>query len=51
VHYLEEIEGTRPLLLDFKASNAKSLLIALIFNNSTLSTCHILQLHGMKLAL
>ena len=39
------------MLLDFKASNAKSLLVALIFNNTTLSPRRILQLYGMKLAL
>lgn len=51
LHYLDEIERARPPLLDFKASNAKSLLVALIFNNSTLSPRRILQLYGMKLAL
>ena len=51
LHYLDEIELTRPPLLDFKASNAKSLLVALIFNNPTLSPRRILQLYGMKLAL
>jgi len=51
VHYLDEIERARPPLLDFKASNAKSLLIALIFNNPDLSPRRILQLYGMKLAL
>ena len=51
LHYLDEIEHARPPLLDFKASNAKSLLVALIFNNSTLSPRRILQLYGMKLAL
>ncbi len=51
LHYLDEIERARPPLLDFKAGNAKSLLVALIFNNSTLSPRRILQLYGMKLAL
>lgn len=51
LHYLDEIERARPPLLDFKASNTKSLLVALIFNNSTLSPRRILQLYGMKLAL
>ena len=51
LHYLDEIEQARPALLDFKASNAKSLLVALIFNNSTLSPRRILQLYWMKLAL
>lgn len=35
LHYLDEIEGARPPLLDFKANSIKSLLVALIFNNST----------------
>lgn len=51
LHYLDEIERARPPLLDFKASNAKSLLVALIFNNQALSPRRILQLYGMKLAL
>jgi hypothetical protein len=51
LHYLDEIEQARPALLDFKASNAKSLLTGLIFNNSNLSPRRILQLYGMKLAL
>jgi hypothetical protein len=37
--------------LDFKANNTKSLLVALIFNNPTISPRRILQLYGMKLAL
>ncbi|HLC06880.1 MAG TPA: hypothetical protein VJJ26_01705 [Candidatus Babeliales bacterium] len=51
LHYLDEIENARPALLDFKVNNAKSLLVALIFNNPTLSPRRILQLYGMKLAL
>jgi hypothetical protein len=51
LYYLDEIERARPPLLDFKANNTKNLLVALIFNNSTLSPRHILQLYGMKLAL
>jgi len=51
LHYLDEIERARPPLLDFKANNTKSLLVALIFNNPTLSPRRILQLYGMKLAL
>lgn len=51
VHYLDEIERARPALLDFKANNTKSLLVALIFNNPTVSPRRILQLYGMKLAL
>jgi len=51
LHYLAEVERTRPPLLDFKANNTKSLLVALIFNNPTLSPRRILQLYGMKLAL
>jgi len=51
LHYLDEIERARSPLLDFKASNAKSLLVGLIFNNQTLSPRRILQLYDMKLAL
>ena len=51
LHYLDEIERARPPLLDFKANNTKSLLVALIFNNPNLSPRRILQLYGMKLAL
>lgn len=51
LHYLDEIEHARPALLDFKTNNTKSLLVALIFNNPTLSPRRIFQLYGMKLAL
>ena len=51
LHYLDEIERARPPLLDFKANNTKSILVALIFNNQTLSPRRILQLYGMKLAM
>ncbi len=51
LHYLDEIERARPPLLDFKASNTKSLLVALIFNNQSMSPRRILQLYGMELAL
>jgi hypothetical protein len=51
LHYLDEIENARPALLDFKVNNTKSLLVALIFNNPTLSPRRILQLYGLKLAL
>jgi len=50
-HYLGEVERARPPLVDFKTSNTKSLLVALIFNNPDLSLRRILQLYGMKLAL
>jgi hypothetical protein len=40
LHYLDEIEGARPPLLDFKANSTKSLLVALILNNQTLSSVH-----------
>ena len=51
VHYLGEIERARPQLLDFKANNAKALLVALIFNSPDMSPRRIMQLYGMKLAL
>ncbi len=51
LYYLAEIERARPPLLDFKTSNTKNLLVALIFNNPDLSPRRILQLYGMKLAL
>ena len=50
LHYLDEVERARPPLLDFKVNNAKSLLVALIFNNPNLSPRRILQLYGLKLA-
>jgi hypothetical protein len=51
LHYLDEVERARPPLLNFKANNTKNLLVALIFNNQTLSPRRIFQLYGMKLAL
>ena len=51
LHYLAEVENARPPLLDFKTNNSKTLLVALIFNNPTLSPRRILQLYGLKLAL
>lgn len=51
LHYLDEIERARPQLLDFKANNAKALLVGLIFSNPNASPRRIMQLYGIKLAL
>lgn len=51
LHYLDEVERARPRLLDFKANNAKALLVELIFGNPDASPRRIMQLYGMKLAL
>lgn len=50
LYYLNEIESKRPLLLDYKASDA-ALLADLMFNNPTLSPKQILQFYGLKHAL
>lgn len=50
LHYLDEIESKRPLLLDYKASGA-ALLADLIINNPDLNPKQILQFYGLKHAL
>lgn len=50
LHYLDEIENKRPLLLDYTASD-EVLLTDLILNNPNLSQKQILQFYGLKQAL
>lgn len=51
LHYLDEIENKRPILLDYKKTSAKSFLATIIFNNPRLSAKQVLQLLGLKYAL
>ena len=51
LHYLDEIERKRPILLDYKVSSDKALLVDLIFNNPDMSPKQIMQLYGLKQAL
>ena len=51
VHYLDELESKRSVLLDYKPKDDKSLLTALIINNPTLSSNKIMQMFGFKKAL
>lgn len=51
LHYLDEIEKKRPLLLDYKPSSAKGLLVDLLFNNPDLTPKYIMQAYGLKQAL
>jgi len=48
LHYLDQLERNRPLLLDYKSANNKALLTDLIFNNPELSPKQILQIYGLK---
>jgi len=48
LHYMDELESKRPLLLDYKPANHKALLAVLIFNNPDLGAKQILQLYGLK---
>jgi hypothetical protein len=49
LHYIDELEGKRPMLLDYKATD-KALLTDLIFNNPKLTHKRIFQLYGLKKA-
>jgi len=51
LHYLDEIENKRPTLLDYKSSNDKDFLSALIAYNPLMSSKHIIQIFGLKKAL
>lgn len=51
LHYLQELESKRPVLLDYKATDDKALLAVLILNNPNLSAKRILQIFGLKKAL
>ena len=50
LHYLDELESKRPVLLDFKAKNDEALLVALCMNNPELGPKQILQMFGLKKA-
>jgi len=51
IHYLDEIEKKRPLLLDFRKTSIKSFLGELIFNNPNLGASQAFQMLGLKFAL
>ncbi len=51
LHYLDELESKRPILLDYRASNDKALLAALIVNNPEMSAKQVLHTFGLKKAL
>jgi hypothetical protein len=51
LHYLDELENQRPILLDYKAASDRALLAALIINNPERGPKQILQLYGLKKAL
>jgi len=51
LHYLDELESKRPILLNYKPSNDKAFLVDLIFNNPDLGPKQVLQLYGLKHAL
>jgi len=51
LHYLDELESKRSALLDYKATNDKALLAALIVNNPELSPRRLLTLYGLRKAL
>jgi hypothetical protein len=51
LHYIDELESRRPVLLDYKTHNDKALLTDLIFNNPEFGPKQVMQLFGMKKAL
>lgn len=51
LHYIDEIESKRPKLLDYRATNAKTLFVDLMFNNPELGAKQIWQIYGFKQAL
>ncbi len=50
LHYLDELESKRPMLLDYKARNDKALLATLICNNPDLTPKQLLMLFGLRKA-
>jgi hypothetical protein len=48
LHYLDELESKRPILLDYKAKNDAALFVALCLNNPNISARKILQMFGLK---
>lgn len=51
LYYLDEIENSRPILLDFEKTSTKAFLAALLFNNPALAPRQCFQLLGLKYAL
>ena len=51
LHYIDELESKRLMLLDYKAVNDKALLTALILNNPNLKPRQIFQMLGLRKAL
>lgn len=51
LHYLDELESKRPLLLDYKITSPKGLLVDLIFSNPDLNPKQVLQVYGLRYAL
>lgn len=51
LHYLDELESKRPLLLDYKPKSEKALLVDLVMNNPDLKPKKLFQLYGLKQAL
>ncbi len=48
LHYLDELEGKRSILPDYKPTNDKALLASLVLNNPELKPKQILQMFGLK---
>lgn len=48
LHYMDELESKRPLLLDYKPKSPQGLLADLIFNNPDLTPKYIVQAYGLK---
>lgn len=51
LHYLDELESRRPLLLNYKPRNDQELLAQLVLNNRDLGPKQIFQLFGLKKAM
>ncbi len=51
LHYLDELESKRPILLDYGATNDTALLVGLVLNNSEIGPKQIFQMFGLKKAL
>lgn len=50
LHYVDELERTRPVLLDYKSRSDQALLAALIVNNPQMGPKKVLQWYGLKKA-
>jgi hypothetical protein len=48
LHYINELESKRSVLLDYRKSSDKGLVSALILNNPPLGLKQILQMYGLK---